>query len=352
MAVSRTIRVLAATQASEVFEILGERENVQYEIALYTGAITKLLPDVQLVIIDYRDLVEYPLTEVEVRETIQQLATVQCTSSEFIASPDRFLGELVANRPGAMLSLPSHYCIALVSYSGGTGRTTLAVDTALHHAEVMRRLHEARKDDDSADTEERENTRTLLAELTFGVSGLVSVTGLDAPHLYHLATDSDARPQAFKGVDLLPMDYENVRVLSPEFLRRFLESRMAAHELSIIDATWPHSLSDAFSDLVDLWLVLATERPDTIVNAQRLTDDLRRRYGDGKVWMVQNGVTKAKKRGDAQGASQQTLAWDVQIPTVASPDGYRGEMGARLLSRVFAPIWEDYHKARRSGIFS
>jgi hypothetical protein len=347
MAVSRTIRVLVAAQAQEVYEILEDRDNVQYDIALYTGTIVDLLPDVQLIIIDYPDLVEYPVTEVEVRERIQQASVVQCTSSEFIASPDRFLGELVINRPGAMLSLPDHYCLALVSYSGGTGRTTLAMDAALYHAETMGKRRGGSSQDEELGIES-EGTGTMLAELTFGVSALVSVTGLDAPHLYQLTTDADARPQSFKGVDLLPMDYENVRVLSTDYLRRFLESQVTAHQLSIIDATWPHSLADAFVEQVDLWLVLATERPDTVVNAQRLADDLRQRYGEGKVWLVQNDVAKGRKRGNGSNNGEQALAWDVQIPEVTSPDSFRGEMGSLLLSRVFAPIWEDYTQGRGS----
>jgi hypothetical protein len=355
MAASRTIKVLVATQAREIYEILGERDNVAYDIALYTGTIRASLPDVQLVIIDYEDLVEYPLSEVEIREELHQSQVVQCSSSEFAANPDRFLGELVANRPGAMLSLPGHYCLAFVSYSGGTGRTTLALDTALRYAEVLGKHRGRRASDEdleAASIAEADQRSALVLELTFGSSSVVAVTGIDMPHLYQLTTDTETHPQVYKGVDLVPMDYENVRVLSSDYVKRYFAHQIETHELSIVDAAWPHGLADAIVDKVDLWIVVATERADTVANAQKLSEELRARYGENKVWLLQNVLTRAKKRGNNGDQTTQTLAWNIQVPTVNSPDSYRGEMGEIVLSQVFAPIWSDYTKSRRSSLFS
>jgi hypothetical protein len=355
MAASRTIKVLVASQAREIYEILGERDNVAYDIALYTGTIKSSLPGVQLVIIDYEDLVEYPLSEVEIREELHQSQVVQCSSSEFAANPDRFLGELVANRPGAMLSLPEHYCLAFVSYSGGTGRTTLALDTALRYADVLSKYRDPRDVDESLETSsqtDEDQRPALVLELTFGTSSIVAVTGIDMPHLYQLTTDTETHPQVHKGVDLVPMDYENVRVLSSDYVKRYFAHQVETHRLSIVDATWPHGLADAMADKVDLWIVLATERPDTIVNAQKLSEELRARYGENKVWLLQNAATRGRKRGDNGAQAAYRLAWNVQVPTVNSPDSYRGEMGEIVLSQVFAPIWSDYTKSRRSSLFS
>ncbi len=347
MARSHMIQVLVATQSREVYRVLGGRDNVAYDIALYTGSIKEALPNVRLVIIDYADLVEYPLTEVELREEIHQSQVVECSSTEFLANPDAFLGELVANRPGAMLSLPEHYCIA---YSGGTGRTTLALDTALHFSEVLSKRRG--RDEAEASGLEIGGNRALLLELVFGISSLAAVTGMEMPHLYQLVTDTEVRPTAFKGVDLLPMDYENVRVLSSEFVKRYFDQQMAAHRLSVVDATWPHSLASALEDKVDLWLVVATERPDTIVNAQRLGDELSARYGENKVWLLQNAVSKSRKRGNNGSQARDTLSWNVRVPSISSADNYRGDMGKVVLSHVFAPIWSEYIKPGRSGLFS
>ncbi|MFH1084461.1 MAG: hypothetical protein V1772_01685 [Chloroflexota bacterium] len=342
MAANQSIRVLTATQSEEVYARLNERDDIHYDIALYTGSIKDLLPQAQLIIVDYGDLVEYPLTEVELREAILAAQVLECSSEEFLANPDRYFDELVANRPGRMRSLPQHYCIAFVSYSGGTGRTTLALDTALHHAEVQRRGLGRREGRTATG---REASQTMLLELTFGSSALVSITGVELPRLYSLATSSDALPQQYKGVTMLPMDYENVRVLSEDYLGRYVTRQVQQHALTVIDAIWPHSLAGAVTSLVDLWLVVANERPDTIANAKRLCDELRADFGAERVWLVQNRVSNGKKsRAEAREAD-----WHLRLQRINAPEDWRGELGGSILSQVFAPVWAEAARGRKPG---
>lgn len=334
MATRRMVRVLVATQAEEVYQILGLHDNVQYDIALYTGTIKDLLPLVQLIIIDYEQLVAYPLSETEIRELILGADIPQCTSQDFINNPDRFLGELVMNRAGNMLSLPASYCLAYVSYSGGTGRSTLALDTALYFAKQMQKGR-AR----TANAVASGAGCSMLVEMTLGVSSVVSLCGVEMPRLYQLATDADVRPHQFRGVDMAPMDYENVRVLSSEFVQRYFARRVKEYQLTVVDCSWPHGLADAIASMVDLWIVVASKRPDTISNAHRLEEELQRQYGEEKVWLLQNMVNNSRKGEDGS-----SLNWHIRLPRISSPDEYRGLLGQTVLSRVFAPLWQEAGK--------
>ena len=344
MKTRRTIRVLAATQNEQVYDILGTRDDAQFDIALYTGTIRDLLPHVQLVVIDYQDLVEHPLTETEIREEIHKAGVLECSSRDFESNPQHFLGSLVTNRAGQMLSLPDNYCVAFVSLSGGTGRTTLAMDTAMYYAKAMGKAKSTSDGDDHVE----HRARAALFEMAYGVSSLVSLTGLEMPHLYQLVTDGDIRPQQFKGADIYPMDYENVRVLTTAHIKQFFANRVVPHGLVVIDSIWPHGHTDAISEYVNLWLVVASERPDTIANATTLRDTLVESYGADKVWLIQNQVEGKRDLGK-QGSDS---LWRLRLPRIGSADDLRGDLGEMILKEIYAPIWEGNSTSRSSGLFS
>ena len=345
MVAGQTIRVLVATQSEEVYEALEARDGVSYDIALYTGAIRELLPSVQLVIIDYEDIVEYPFSQVEIQEELFAARVYECTGEDFVANPDNFLGGLAVNRPGKMLTLPQTYSLAFVSYSGGTGRTALAVDTALYYASTLTKYAEMAKKRGEAEHQPI-NSSVMVAELSFGISSLISLTGLDMPCLYQLATDRDTQAQNYKGVDFVPMDYENVRVLAVDLLERYFLRETAAHALSVIDGIWPHSLSSAIAKSIDLWVVVALERPDTIANARKLYDELCAEFESEKVWLLQNQAS-----GETEAVGGTGLTWHIRVPRITRPEEWRGELGRAILSRVFSPVWDDYDKPRKSGLF-
>ena len=346
MVADQAIRVLVATQAEQVYEILGARDDIKYDIALYTGTIQELVPNAQLIIIDYDDIVEYPFSEAEIREEIFAERVYECSSEDFVANPDSFLEGLAVNQPGKMLSLPRNYCIAFVSYSGGTGRTTLALDTAFYYADILKRYKEKKgRPSQATDVEETLNTFAMVVELTYGVSSLISLTGLEMPCLMQLATDPESEAQNYRNTDLVPMDYENVRMLAVDLLERYFNRQMDQHSLTVIDGIWPHGQAGALAKRVDLWIVVASERPDTVVNAQRLYDELSAEYQEERVWLLQNQVSKETEKGS------DNPQWNITVPRAARPDEYRGELGRAVLSKVFFPLWEDYDKPRKSGLF-
>ncbi|MBC7235986.1 MAG: hypothetical protein H5T69_09100 [Chloroflexi bacterium] len=341
MVVAQPIRVLVATQTEQVYEILESRSDVRYDIALYTGTIRDLLPEAQLIIIDYDDIVEYPLSEVELREQIFSAQVRECRSEDFIADPDSFLSGMVINRPGAMISLPDRYCLAFVSYSGGIGRTTLALDTAYYYAEAVNKFLKNRR-------VRREGVKlpgssAMVVELSYGVSSLVSLTGIEMPSLMNLATDPESQLQVHRGVSLVPMDYDNVRMLAVDLLERYFRRQIEQHALTVVDAIWPHGLAEALSPFVDLWVVVASERPDTVANACKLREELAAAYGEDRVWLLQN-QTSAKSEGNQQ------IPWNIRVPRVTRADELRGELGRTILSSVFAPLWTDiYDTSGKAG---
>jgi len=340
MVTGRVAKVLVATQSEAVYEILKARRDVSYEIALYTGTIETLLPTVQLVIIDYEDIVEYPLKEADLRQALFAARVRDCSSQDFAADPDNYLGGLTTREPfGGMYELPANYCVAFASYSGGTGRTTVALDTAFHYAAVMKAYREKHKDEIGLEAQSAGENQALVVEMTYGVSSLISMTGLEMLSLYQLATQPDAVAHTYKGVTLVPMDYENVRMLSAELLQGYLQKRLKEHRLTVVDCLWPHGLTSALEDQVNLWLVVASSRKDTVINARKLYEELRERFHDSHVGLLLNQTGNS-----AAEAELGDLEWDIKLSRVARPDDYRGSLGYEVLSRIFSPVWEDYDK--------
>jgi hypothetical protein len=342
MAVGQAVKVLVATQSKEVYEVLRTCSGVECEVALYTGTIKELLPQVQLIIIDYEDIVEYPFSEADIREEIFAARVFESNGRDFCSDPARFLSGVATSQPGKMLAMPEHYCIAFASYSGGVGRTTLALDTALHYAATMKAFREKRGKQESNRLPAIQEP-ALLVELTYGVSSLAALTGIEMPYLYQLVTQPEANIQEYKEVGLVPMDYENVRMLSVDLLQRYIRQQRAEHSLTVVDCLWPHGLANALAEQVDLWIVVASGRPDTIANARKLHEQLNADFHD-KVWMLLNQSSEAAAAKDVE-----DLDWAIKLRRVARPDDYRGELGRQVLASVFSPIWEDYANPRKAG---
>jgi len=194
------MKVLVAVKKLEVFEALQRIEDVEYEEALFTGQIYTAIPSCQLVIIDYEVLVEHPYDLRMIRELLAESNVRTYSSEEFLLEPDKCIREAEIHS-GGMTRLPEKHTIGFVSYSGGTGKTTLSLDTALHFARQTEKTRQA-------------SLPVMLIEFTYGESALASILGLEMPHLYDLATQTDVDPMRFNGVTLIPMDYDNCKLLS------------------------------------------------------------------------------------------------------------------------------------------
>ena len=319
------MKVLVAAKALAVFEALQRIEDVEYEEALFTGQIYEAIPSSQLVIIDYEDVVEHPYDVRMIRELLAESNVRAYSSEEFLLDPGKCIREAEI-RPGSMTRLPEKYTIAFVSYSGGTGRTTLALDTALHFARQTEKHRQA-------------SLPVMLIEFTYGESAFASILGLDMPHLYDMATQTDLEPTCFKGVTIIPMDYDNCRLLSIDLLRNYLKRQMAHHVLTIVDSYWPHGLIGAIEEDVDRWLVVTTPRLDAIENARKLQAELGSEAG-----IVLNMMDSITDNLALAGMER-----ELDLTRLDRVDRFEGKLGKQILARIYGPAWHEFEK--RAGKF-
>ena len=317
------MKVLVAARALDVFEALQRLEDVEYEEALFTGQIYSAIPSCQLIVIDYEDLVEHPYDVRMIRELLAESDVRSYSSAEFLRDPERCIREAEI-RPGSMTRLPDKYTVGFVSYSGGTGRTTLALDTALHFARQTRKQRQA-------------GLPALLIEFIYGESALASILGLEMPHLYEMATKTDVEPMVFEGVTVIPMDYDNCKNLSIDLLRSFFGRQMASHVLTIVDSYWPHGLIGAVQESVDRWFAVATPRLDAIENARKLREEL-----GSEVGIIMNMMDSVTDSLALAGLDR-----DLDLPRLDRVDRFEGKLGKQILGKVYGPAWREFEGRRR-----
>ena len=311
------MKVLVATKSVSVLEALRAIPGIESEPALYTGQIAKMIPSAQLVIIDFEDIVEYPfeigMIQSLLAEAQEKRGLPRASSEEFLTDPEEWLRRASRSRGGR--ELPDKLTVAFASYSGGVGKTTMALDTALHFAR-------------------RTERPVLLVEFVYGASALAALTGLEMPFLYDLTSKVDLQPAVFKGVTLVPMDYDNCRLLSPEEFGKYLKKQIAKHVLTVVDTTWPHGLVHSIQEEVDQWLVVATPRLDAVENATKLVKEL-----GAKGTIVLN-----QKRGSGDSLALTGIERGLDLPYVDRVDQWEGKLGRQLLLYVYGSAWREYEK--------
>ncbi|MBS1253492.1 MAG: hypothetical protein MAG451_02541 [Anaerolineales bacterium] len=306
------MKVLVATSDLAVFDAFEGVDGVEYEEALFTGGLYEELPGAQLVIVDIEQLVPHPYSVEMVRDLLENSEVPCATSEEFLAEPDRWIMEARRVR-GEITGLPSKRSIAFASYSGGTGKTVLALDTALHFAR-------------------RTKLPVLLTEFIYGESGIAALIGRDVPHLFDLATQPDAQPATWKGVTVVPMDYDNCRDLSVQLIGKYLKEAFARHVLTVADVHFPHALLSGISEEIDQWYVIATPRPDAVENARKLKEEIGRRAG-----VVLN------QKGTLDGIALSGIERTLDLPDVGQADRFEGQLGKAMLMETYGEEnWRQY----------
>lgn len=313
------MKVVVATRSLDVFDALQAVgiNGTGSHTALFTGQVYDALPGANLVIIDFDDLVPHPYTTDMLRGLLTESHVTFVSSADFLARPEHWIGE--ARRAGGLeTALPKKRTIAFVSYSGGTGKTTLAIDTALYFAR-------------------RTKLPVLLTEFAYGESSIAPLTDPNAPQLFDLVTQSDVFPTKWKGITLAPMDYENCRDLSLQLITRWLREQMDSHVLTVIDGHWPHALLGSvgsIKDEIDEWFVLAAPRPDAVENALKLREEL----GTRKARLVLN-----LKSGALDSLTLNGVQRDFDLPRIKQPDRYEGKLGRTILAQTYGrETWRKY----------
>jgi hypothetical protein len=235
------------------------------------------------------------------------------SSEEFLSEPDSWLAE-ARRLGGEATDLPTKRTVAFVSYSGGVGKSVLALDTAAHFAR-------------------RTKLPVVVLEFTYGESALSALVGRNVPALFELATQPDVDPVVWNGVTLVPMDYDNSRDLSIQLLGKYLKDVIREHVLTVIDAHWPHALIGAVRDEIDRWYVVANMRPDAVENAEKLAAEL-----GPKATVLIN-----QKGGSIDSLALRGLERAVEIPMVKEADKFQGQLGKRVLFNIYGDAtWGKY----------
>ncbi len=306
------MKVLVATPDLAIFDAFQGVEGVEYEEALFTGGLYDELPGAQLVIVDFEQLVPHPYSVEMVRDLLENAEVPWVTSDEFLHEPDRWIMEARRVR-GEITGLPSKRSVAFVSYSGGTGKTVLSIDTALHFAR-------------------RTKLPVLLTDFAYGESGLAALIGKRVPHLFDLATQPDTQPETWKGVTVVPMDYENCRDLSVQLIGKYLKELLAQHVLTVVDVQYPHALLSGIEEEIDQWYVVATPRPDAVENARKLKGELGRRAS-----IVLN------QKGSLDSIALSGIERSLDLPDVGQADRFEGKLGKAMLFDVYGEKnWRQY----------
>ncbi len=313
------MKVVVATRTLDVLDSLQRAgiNGTSTHKALFTGQVYDALPGANLVIVDFDDLVPHPYTTDMLRGLLTEGNILNVSGADFMARPQHWLEEARRSN-GLSTDLPSKRIIAFTSYSGGTGRTTLAIDTALYFA---RRTH----------------LPVFLTEFAYGESALAPLTDPKAPHMFDLITQADVEPLKWKGVTLAPMDYENCRDLSPQLVMRWLREQMDNHVLAVIDGHWPHAMlggSLSVRDDVNDWFVLATPRPDAVENGLKLRDEL----GPKRARLVLNMMGGALDSMTLNGIKR-----EMDLPKVNQADRFEGRLGRTILALTYGrDTWRKY----------
>jgi hypothetical protein len=332
------MKVIVATKERSVFDILNARMSVSERdrrssddlepiSALTTGRIYSAIPQTQLAIVDYTDLVAHPFSPQLIQHLLEKAPFTVCSSAEFVADPDEYLsGRRSRQRP---LPLPSKKVVAFTSYSGGTGKTSIALDTALEFARQTRQTFAL---------------PTAMLELTYGASALRALLSLEeAPNLYDLASAPEATPAEFSGVSVYPMDHDQIRLLPTSQTLRYIQQQVSSYVFTVIDVVWPPILLSSIQNEVDLWVVVTTPRIDAVENARRLRQELERDYGENKVIIAVNQMGGLGTSLALMGTHR-----ELELPKVRS-NGilFEGRLGREVLTQVYGPLWREMRLHRR-----
>lgn len=321
------MKILVATNESLVYNMLSKTPDAEVVAALDTGRIYDAIPNVQLAIVDYQDLVPEPFSVDCIHHLLASNPIMQCTSSQFMAAPESFLKQKKAEHR-RVRRLPPKRTIAFTSYSGGTGKTSLALDTALRFANQ---------------TQITCPIPCAFFEFTYGVSALDTMLGVSKPSLSELISNHDLDPAQYQGVSLFPMDYDEVKKLPSDAVTYYCRQQVGQHILTVIDTMWPHGLVSSIANQVDLWIVLATPRIDAVDNARKLRQELAVEYGDSRAIIAINQAGGLSTALPLMGVSR-TMQFS---RARQSHMLFNGHLGNQVLRYLYGSLWREYERSAR-----
>lgn len=308
----RSITIVVATRhggALAALEEAGKDLPLARREALSTDGVYRALPGAHLAVVDLDALIESPAVPRE--QLVQILAggdLAVVDGRAFAADPTVYLNRARA-ASGLAEALPGHR-VAFTGFSGGVGKTTLALSLASH----FRR---------------RTGLPVVVVELCPGPSSLLALVGEGdgQAHLYEVVTQGKGWP-VWNGVTLAPMDWQTARLLEREQMAEAWRALADTHVLAVFDVPASHPLWPTAAQLVDATFAVADGRPDALASAAYLAsqgDDVR-----AQVLLNRGGVMARLALGHAPAAT---------LPDVGrSARGFPDRLG-RPLMRLVYPGW-------------
>ena len=247
----------SAQPRQDVLEVLAQQSDIQVKEAFTTRGVLQDLPGVNLVILD--TVLPVADTSADILTRTLELSGIPQTSADgFLADPGEWLGRARLTSARRITFLPTRQ-INLINWSGGVGKTTLAMA-------ICKRFVE------------RTGLPAALLELSMGGSALHARISHDLPEFFAIATHKDS-PALWHGVSLYPMDGRTIDVLwseDPEGVRRMLAEIRCKHTLFVVDCFPGHPLFPEVSRPVPglVNLVVTSPRDDAILQAERLMKEV------------------------------------------------------------------------------
>jgi hypothetical protein len=247
------VLLASATPSPEVVERLSSFPDLEWREAFTTRGLLSSLAGVSLVILD--PLI--PLEDVPgelVKNTLDQCATPVVSPADFLDEPEEWLGRARLATAGKVSFLPAKQ-VNLVNWSGGVGKTTLAMAICKRFVDQT-------------------GLPAAMLELSMGGSALHARISEDLPEFFQVATGMSEAAN-WHGVSLYPMDGRTIEVLLNEDIGRVWETLnkiRKGHTLFVVDAFPGHplyrELSEPIPDLLSL--VITSPRDDALLQARRL----------------------------------------------------------------------------------
>ncbi|CAG0947576.1 hypothetical protein ANRL1_04288 [Anaerolineae bacterium] len=310
-----TVRVLIATSQVQVHEALETIAPYQATEAMTTRGVYHALPQSQLAIVEIENLIEEQVPRETLVDILNRSRVPWTTPEDFLADPLTWRAHALA-ASGNFQSFPPA-TVALTSYSGGVGKTTLSLDTALAFAA-------------------RTKLPTAIVEFPYGPSPLRVLTGVSegAGFVDVLHNPVTALP-TWRGVTLVTVNYNDVGgLLKPEEVAQCFARIQAAHILTIVDSEFPHPWLDAIARQIGNFLIVAAPRADAWNNAAVLKQAMLRvpeMYAQSQV--VFNLVD-----GWGDRLTQMGLERALDLPRIKNPERLDGRLGAQVLKTIY-PYW-------------
>lgn len=252
-----TVLLASAHPDPALIKILSDREYVNLREAFTTQGVMQAMPGVNLVILEA--VIASPNTPHELLDRMLETSGIPVTSPiDFQSTPEEWLGRARLTSARQITYLPSRQ-VNLVNWSGGVGKTTLAMA-------ICKRFVE------------RTGLPAALLELSMGGSALHARISEDLPEFFAIATGK-AEPTLWQGVSLYPMDGRTIDVLwseDPDGIRRVLKEIRRKHTLFVVDCFPGHplfpELSQPSAGMVHL--VVTSPRDDAVLQAHRLMKEV------------------------------------------------------------------------------